>query len=138
MIRRPDGDEETETSRWAGLGRHSPAAATALALFLLALAGIPLTSGFVSKFAVFQTAAADGAGPLVVVGAISSVIAAFAYARVIVTMFFHEPAAQTPAATPAPRLTTAVVAAAAAVTVIVGIAPQPLFDLIARAGDFRG
>jgi NADH-quinone oxidoreductase subunit N len=135
-IRRPDGAEETETSRWAGLGRRSPVAAAALALFLLAIAGIPLTSGFVSKFAIFQTAAANGAGALVVVGALSSAIAAFAYARVIVTMFFSEPVPQTPRAAQSARPTTAVVAVAAAATLIVGVAPQPLFDLVAQAGPF--
>lgn len=136
MIRGPDGEEETETSRWVGLGRRSPVAAGALALFLLALAGIPLTSGFISKFAIFQSAAADGAGALVVVGVISSAIAAFAYARVIVTMFFSEPVRQTPTAIQPTSPTTAVVAVAAAATVIVGVAPQPLFDLAAHAGQF--
>jgi NADH-quinone oxidoreductase subunit N len=136
MIRRPDGEEETETSHWAGLGHRSPAAASALALFLLAIAGIPLTSGFVSKFAIFRSAAADGAAALVVVGAISSAIAAFAYARVIVTMFFSEPAAQTPTAIQPTRPTAAVVVVAAAATVVVGVVPQPLFDLVAHAGQF--
>jgi NADH-quinone oxidoreductase subunit N len=136
MIRRPDGEEENETSRWTGLGRRCPAAAATLALFLLAIAGIPLTSGFVSKFAIFQTAAANGAGALVAVGAISSAIAAFAYARVIVTMFFSQPDAQTPTVAQPARPTTAVVAVAAAATLIVGVAPQPLFDLAANAGQF--
>jgi NADH-quinone oxidoreductase subunit N len=136
VIRRPDGEEETDTSRWAGLGRRSPAAAAALALFLLALAGIPLTSGFISKFAIFQSAAADGAGALVVVGVISSAIAAFAYARVVVTMFFTEPVPQTPTAVQPTRPTTAMVAVAAAATVIVGVAPQPLFDMATHAAQF--
>lgn len=136
MIRRPDGEEETDISRWAGLGRRSPAMAAALALFLLSIAGIPLTGGFISKVAIFQSAANDGAGALVVIGALSSVIAAFAYARVIVTMFFNEPDEQTPQATsPAPP-TAAVVTVAAAVTVLLGIVPQPLFDLTAAAGPF--
>jgi NADH-quinone oxidoreductase subunit N len=136
MIRRPDGEEETETRRWAGLGRRSPAATAALTVFLLAIAGIPLTSGFVSKFAIFQVAAADGAGVLVVVGALSSAIAAFAYARVIVMMFFSEPGPQTPQTTPPARPTAAAVAVAAAATVLLGVAPQPLFDLAAQAGQF--
>jgi NADH-quinone oxidoreductase subunit N len=136
MIRRPDGEEETETRRWAGLGRRSPAATAALTVFLLAIAGIPLTSGFVSKFAIFQVAAADGAGVLVVVGALSSAIAAFAYARVIVTMFFSEPGPQTPQATAPTWVTAAAVAVTAAATVVFGIAPQPLFDLAGQAGQF--
>jgi NADH-quinone oxidoreductase subunit N len=135
MIRQPDGEEETETLRWAGLGRRSPAVAAALALFLLAIAGIPLTSGFVSKFAIFQAAATAGAGALVVVGALSSAIAAFAYARVIVTMFFSEPGPHTPQTAPT-WPTAAAVAVAAAATVLLGVAPQPLLDLAVQAGPF--
>ena len=62
------------------------------AFFLLAFAGIPLTSGFTGKFAVFQAAIAGGALPLVIVGVLSSAILAFLYVRVIVLMFFSEPA----------------------------------------------
>ena len=65
-------------------------------MFLLAFAGIPLTSGFAGKFAVFKAAAEGGAGALVVVGVISSAIAAFFYIRVIVLMFFSEPKADGP------------------------------------------
>lgn len=135
-IRGADGHEETDTSRWAGLGRRSPAVASAMALFLLAIAGIPLTSGFVSKFAVFQTAAAGGAGILVVIGALASTVAAFAYARVIVTMFFSEPDCTAPQAERPPPATAAVVTMTAAATVLLGIIPQPLFDLAIDAGNF--
>ncbi len=50
----------THLSQWAGLGRRSPLVAGIFALFLLAFAGIPLTSGFTGKFAVFQAAIAGG------------------------------------------------------------------------------
>lgn len=136
MIRGADGHEETDTSRWTGLGRSSPAAAGAMALFLLAIAGIPLTSGFVSKFAIFRTAAADGAGILVVIGVLASAIAAYAYARVIVTMFFSEPNSAAPQAERPALATAAVVTMAAAATVLLGIVPQPLFDLTIKAGGF--
>lgn len=136
MIRGADGDEETDTSRWAGLGRRSPAAASAMALFLLAIAGIPLTSGFVSKFAIFRTAAADGAGILVVIGVLASAVAAYAYARVIVTMFFSELNSAAPQAERPALATTAIVTMAAAATVLLGIIPQPLFDLTINAGNF--
>ena len=43
-------------ARWAGLGRRYPLVGVVFSLFLLAFAGIPLTSGFVSKFAVFKAA----------------------------------------------------------------------------------
>jgi NADH-quinone oxidoreductase subunit N len=135
MIRNADGEEDTETSHWAGLGRRSPAIATAMALFLLALAGIPLTSGFISKFAIFQVAATSGGQVLVVIGVLSSAIAAFAYARVIVTMFFREPNPQTPQTRQPARATAVAVAITAAATMVLGVAPQPLFDLAGAAGQ---
>ncbi|CAM5255411.1 NADH-quinone oxidoreductase subunit NuoN [Streptomyces californicus] len=68
---RDAGGEATHLSKWAGLGRRSPLVAAVFAVFLLAFAGIPLTSGFSGKFAVFKAAAEGGAGALVVVGVIS-------------------------------------------------------------------
>ena len=59
--------EASHLSQWAGLGRRSPVVAGVFALCMLSLAGIPLTSGFISKFGVFSAAYADGMVPLVVV-----------------------------------------------------------------------
>src|ERR1700677_4981867 len=61
---RDSGGEADHLSRWAGLGKRSPLVAGIFALFLLTFAGIPLTSGFVGKFAVFQAAIAGGDLPL--------------------------------------------------------------------------
>ena len=88
---RDSGGEADHLSRWAGLGKRSPLVAGLFALFLLTFAGIPLTSGFIGKFAVFSAAIAGGATPLVIVGVVSSAIAAFFYVRVIVLMFFSDP-----------------------------------------------
>src|SRR5213078_2285950 len=96
LVRDPAG-EALHLSRWAGLGRRSPLVAGVFAFFLLAFAGIPLTSGFTGKFAVFQAAIAGGALPLVIVGVLSSAVAAFFNVRVIVLMFFSEPAPDGPA-----------------------------------------
>src|SRR6202041_549182 len=94
---RDQGGEAGHLSRWAGLGKRSPLVAGVFAFFLLAFAGIPLTSGFTGKFAVFQAAIAAGALPLVIVGVLSSAIAAFFFVRVIVLMFFSDPAPGGPA-----------------------------------------
>ena len=88
---RDSGGEADHLSRWAGLGKRSPLVAGVFALFLLTFAGIPLTSGFAGKFAVFSAAIAGGATPLVIVGVLASAIAAFFYVRVIVLMFFSDP-----------------------------------------------
>ena len=62
LVRDDDG-EATHLSRWAGLGRRSPLFAGVFTFLLLAFAGIPLTSGFTSKFAVFGAALGRRARP---------------------------------------------------------------------------
>ncbi|MGY1898126.1 NADH-quinone oxidoreductase subunit NuoN [Nocardia gipuzkoensis] len=135
LVREADGDEATGLARWAGLGRRSPWLATVFALFLLSFAGLPLTSGFVSKFTVFEAAASGGATPLVIIGVICSAVAAFFYLRVIVLMFFTDPPADAPVLV-SPPLTTTIVAITAAVTFVLGVYPQPLLDLADHAATF--
>jgi NADH-quinone oxidoreductase subunit N len=135
LVRDPDG-EATHLSRWAGLGRRSPLVAGMFALFLLALAGIPLTSGFTGKFAVFSAAVSGGATPLVVVGAIASAMAAFFYVRVIVMMFFAEPLTDGPVVVAPGTATAGALAVSAAVTVVLGVFPQPVLDLANHAVPF--
>ena len=85
----------------------------------------------------FQAAAAGDAGLLVIVGVLASAVAAFFYIRVIVLMFFTDPVADPPAVVRAPG-TVFSVAVAAVITLVFGIAPQPLLDMAARAGEFIG
>ena len=133
---RDSAGEATHLSQWAGLGRRSPMIAGIFTFFLLALAGIPLTSGFTGKFAVFSAAVGGGAAPLVIVGVLASAIAAFFYVRVIVLMYFSEPAADGPTVAVPSFLTQAAVTAAVVVTVLLGVVPQPLLDLADRASVF--
>jgi NADH-quinone oxidoreductase subunit N len=135
LIRNAEGVEDADLSHWAGLGQRSPIVGVMLSMFLLAFAGIPLTSGFVSKFAVFKAAAAGGAVPLVVIGVISSGIAAYFYVRVIVLMFFTEGTDDTPQVFAPGILSKVAIAVCAAVTVVLGIFPQPLLDLADRAAQ---
>ncbi|MBB4894479.1 NADH-quinone oxidoreductase subunit N [Streptomyces olivoverticillatus] len=133
---RDAGGEATHLSKWAGLGRRSPLVAAVFAVFLLAFAGIPLTSGFAGKFAVFKAAAQGGAAPLVIIGVLSSAIAAFFYIRVIVLMFFSEPKADGPTvAVPSP-VTSVAIALGVIVTVVLGVAPQYFLDLAGQAAVF--
>ncbi|MFJ8044542.1 NADH-quinone oxidoreductase subunit NuoN [Kitasatospora sp. NPDC096147] len=128
--------EATHLSSWAGLGRRSPLLAAVFALFLLAFAGIPLTSGFTGKFAVFQAAAAGGATPLVIVGVLSSAVAAFFYIKVIVLMFFSDPRPGGPAVAVPSVMTSTAIALGVLVTLILGLAPQYFLDLASSASVF--
>jgi NADH-quinone oxidoreductase subunit N len=133
---RDSSGEATHLSRWAGLGRESPVLAGVFAFFLLGMAGIPLTSGFTAKWAVFAAAFAGGAWPLVVIGVVLSAVAAFFYLRVIVLMFFSEPVGEGPVVMNPSLLTTVVIAIGFAVTVVLGVFPGPVLDLAASAGQF--
>lgn len=84
--------EATRLAQWAGLGRRAPWTTAAFSLFLLSLAGIPLTAGFLAKFGVFQAAVDAGAWPLAVLGVLTSAVAVFFYVRVIVLMVLTPPA----------------------------------------------
>jgi NADH-quinone oxidoreductase subunit N len=132
---RDHAGEAAHLSRWAGLGKRSPLVAGVFAFFLLAFAGIPLTSGFIGKFAVFQAAVAGGAIPLVIVGVLSSAIAAFFYVRIIVLMFFSDPAPDAPSVVTPSALTSAVVAVGVVGTLALGIVPQPLLNLASHAAN---
>jgi NADH-quinone oxidoreductase subunit N len=130
---RDHAGEAAHLSRWAGLGKRSPVVAGVFAFFLLAFAGIPLTSGFVGKFAVFQAAVAGGAIPLVIVGVLSSAIAGFFYVRVIVLMFFSDPAPDAPSVVTPSLFTSAAVAVGVVATLVLGVVPQPLLGLASHA-----
>jgi NADH-quinone oxidoreductase subunit N len=136
LVRNAAGEEDTAMASWAGLGRRYPLVGVVFSLFLLAFAGIPLTSGFVSKFAVFKAAGQGGAIPLVIVGVIASAVAAYFYVRVIVLMFFTEPPDDAPVVVVPSWLSTAAVAVTAAVTLALGALPQPLLDLANNADQF--
>ena len=129
------GAEATRLGQWAGLGRRAPWTATAMAIFLLSLAGIPLTAGFVGKFVVFKAAINSGAWPLVVVAVAASAAAAFFYIRLIVLMFL----------TPIPEDledavevtedsgTSFVIIIAVVATVLLGVWPTGALDLATNA-----
>jgi NADH-quinone oxidoreductase subunit N len=135
VVRDTNG-EATHLSRWAGLGKESPVVAGVFAIFLLGMAGIPLTSGFTGKWAVFASALSSGAWPLVIVGVLMSAVAAFFYIRVIVLMYFSDAVGEGPTVVMPSVLTTIVIAAGFAATVVLGIVPGPLLDLAAAAGEF--
>jgi len=133
---RDGGSEATHLSQWAGLGKNHPVVAGAFAFLLLAFAGIPLTSGFTAKFAVFSAAIGHGATPLAVIGVLSSAIAAFVYVRVVVLMYFSEPAGDSVRVVAPSILTTGAVTIGVVATLVLGVVPGPLLDLAARSSLF--
>jgi NADH-quinone oxidoreductase subunit N len=125
----PDG-ARSSIDQYRGLGRRSPVLAGSFTVLLLALAGIPLTSGFVAKFAVLSDAWAADYQWLVVVAVLASVIALAFYIRVIVVMYMDD--SEDPAL-PVVATVRLVLGLAVAATLLFGVFPGSLLDLAADA-----
>jgi len=117
------------------LGRRSPVVAGTFALLLLAFAGIPLTSGFAGSSRCSRRPCRPG-HPTGRGRCAVSAIAAFFYVRVIVLMFFSAPVSDGPRVVVPSPMTTVAVALGVAVTVVLGVAPQPVLDLANNAAYF--
>ncbi len=118
-------------SDYRGLYRRSPFLALVMSVALLGMAGMPLTTGFVAKLGVFLAAWRGGLEWLVVVAVIASAVAIYLYLRVIVIMYMHPPETDAPVSFDRP--TSWALGAAAAITIILGIFPQPLLNLVESA-----
>ena len=124
------GDARHELSEYRGLSSRQPLLAGALTLFLLAQAGVPLTGGFVAKLGVFKAAVDAGMYPLALVAMLASVVGAFVYLRIVVTMYGTDPDADAVAegevAVDGP--TTVVLGVAMAAILVLGILPGFALD----------
>ena len=82
--------EKTDVEDWNGVGARHPAAALAMTVFLLSLAGMPPTAGFFGKFYIFKTALGTPyLLPLVIIAALNSVVSVFYYLNPVVAMYFR-------------------------------------------------
>ena len=88
-----NGEERTDIDSYAGLGTRQPFLALCMSIFLLSLAGVPPLAGFMGKFYVFSAAVKAEYYWLAVIGVLNSAVAAFYYLRVMMYMYFREPAA---------------------------------------------
>jgi NADH-quinone oxidoreductase subunit N len=100
-----NGEEHTDLDSFAGLGTRQPLLALSMSIFLLSLAGVPPLAGFAGKFYVFSAAVKAQYYWLAVIGILTSVIAAFYYLRIIMYMYFREPAGAPAKTDSAPQYT---------------------------------
>ncbi len=85
-----DDASGTDLVHFVGLARSKPVMAAIMAVFMLSLTGIPLTSGFMGKWLVFQVTIESGLVWLAIIGVLTSVVSAFYYVGIIVRMFLSE------------------------------------------------
>jgi NADH-quinone oxidoreductase subunit N len=116
---------KTDVKDYAGLIRRSPWLASLLLIFLLSLAGIPPTAGFIGKFYVFGAAVQAQMWILAAVAAVNSVIAAFYYLNVVRIMFLVPAEENAGPVEVAPPFGGAL-AATGVLTLLLGLLPSPL------------
>jgi NADH-quinone oxidoreductase subunit N len=126
------GEERTMLSDLSGLGRRHPWLAASLAVFLLSLAGIPPTAGFLAKFYLFSAAVAAGYVGLAIVAVLASLISVAYYFKVIAAMYMREAATEPELETENPALLLAVFTCLLGV-VVLGLWPGNLLVLIRQA-----
>jgi NADH-quinone oxidoreductase subunit N len=128
LMRRKDiiGDEIDDLS---GLMSRAPGCAILMLIFLLSLAGIPPTAGFIGKYYIFLSLIETGHVYLAVLGVAYAVVALYYYFRIVVAMFMKKVPDAVPLAT-SPGLALAL-GVAVAMTLWIGIYPQP-FIVMAR------
>lgn len=74
-----------------GLAKQQPVVAATLTIFLLSLAGIPLTAGFLAKFYMLRSVIETGTGLwLAIFGVLMAAVSVYYYFRVIQAMYFKE------------------------------------------------
>ena len=135
------GDARHGLDAYRGLSARRPGLALALAVLLMAQAGVPFTTGFLAKFLVISAAVKTGSAggyALALIGMLSAAIAAFFYLRVIGLMYMSQPdeAAEEEAGPVAlPATTGAAVAVSVGVTLLFGLSPAMIdFARDATAG----
>jgi NADH-quinone oxidoreductase subunit N len=90
------GQDSDRISDFAGLAQYRPGLAALMTLFMIALAGIPGTAGFMAKFYLFAAAVKAGQVPIVIIAVMASLVSVFYYLRLPVAMYMSEPGEEKP------------------------------------------
>ncbi|BCR03377.1 NADH-quinone oxidoreductase subunit N [Desulfuromonas versatilis] len=122
------GEEPQNYRDLRGLGYHHPIRGAALALFLLSLAGIPPAAGFLAKFGIFHAALRSGFLGLTLLGVLASLVSLYYYLRPTIVMFMAKE--RSACLHQGHASEHAVLAVCLAATLLLGLYPAPLFDLI--------
>ncbi|MBK9715511.1 MAG: NADH-quinone oxidoreductase subunit N [Kouleothrix sp.] len=125
------GEAAWDLADFAGLWGRRPFLATAMALCMFSLAGVPPTAGFWGKFYVFTAAWQSGLQWLAIVGVITSAIAAFFYLRIVVQMFMRDPVREVRGGSDGGL--SAGIGLAALGILVFGILPAPVINLIQQS-----
>jgi NADH-quinone oxidoreductase subunit N len=130
-ILRKGGLEGEEIEDFTGLAKRHKGGAFLMLIFMVSLAGIPPTAGFIGKFYLFMAAVNAGLAWLAIVGLVFAAISAFYYLRIVMVMYMREPSSEQEWHTRlvlSPQISV-VLACAVAGVVLLGIFPGPLVSV---------
>jgi NADH-quinone oxidoreductase subunit N len=132
-VRRADflGEDITDLN---GLFFRHPAAAVLMLIFMLSLAGIPPTAGFIAKYYLFAAVIETGHITVAVIAALNVAIGLYYYMRVVVAMFMTEETERTGLELSSGLVS--VLAITIVLTLLMGIYPDPFIDLARQAALF--
>ena len=133
LLRRKDivGDRLEDFS---GLAKKAPVAAAIMLIFLLSLAGIPPTAGFIGKFFLFAAIVKAGFYWLAVIAVLNTAVSLYYYFRIVVYMYMGDSAEEAGLAF-SPAVITALLVMVF-FTMAIGIYPQPWSKLAASTIEF--
>jgi NADH-quinone oxidoreductase subunit N len=126
-----EGEEYTKVSDFAGVGFKHPLMGLGMSIFMLSLAGIPPSAGFMGKFFIFSEAIKAGYVWLAIFGALNSILSIYYYLRVLNMMFFY-PSDERVSVTPPSVITALALAIAGGYILVMGIFPA---SFLSFAGD---
>lgn len=127
----------TDISQYGGMIKRAPGLAVLMVFFMLSLAGIPPTAGFLGKFFVFGAAINNGLGWLAAIGVINSIISVFYYFRILRPMFFDPVPDGASQITYSPWVRLGLVISAV-MTLLIMLFPTPLFNLATHGAQMFG
>ncbi len=132
---RKDGQESDNIEDYAGLAKREPLGAFFMLVFLVSLAGIPPTAGFIGKFYIFMAAVNGGMAWLAVVAVIFAAISAFYYLRIVMVMYMRDPEGlpQSQSQFETSPALSFVLACALAGVVLLGLFPNGLWSMATHA-----
>ena len=122
------GDEHLEIAGYSGLGFRYPGLGLAMTLFMVSLAGLPPTAGFIGKFQIFSAVVESGYIWLTVIGVLNSLVSVYFYLGVVVSMYMRPSVGQVHEVSISPFSRVALIVASLG-TLYIGLAPTGLLRM---------
>jgi NADH-quinone oxidoreductase subunit N len=126
-------DDGYDIGNFRGIGFRYPVLGGLLTLFLVSLAGIPPTAGFIGKFYLFSAAVKNGYIWLAVLGVLNSAVSIYYYLRPVVYMYMLPAPGEIPVPRPPRTAFSLALCVSAAAVLVLGLAPRSVLAFAERS-----